>query len=273
MECYFINLQNAEERRKEITRNFSEMAAPGWHLDRFAAIDAEYVRLNQIPGTKRDAEKACFLSHTFVLQQCRRSERTIWVMEDDAVFGRQTCSLAESVIGSIDPESWDIIFTDIIVTTVNAMVDLVAARRQLMVNRTVQLVNLASFPFAGATSYIVNGKSLERVCSILGSFRSIDVPYDLYVRNQVHNSNIRAIVIVPFITTLSSRAEFSSIQDNDALSPDRVLNLFRRLFWVDRNVAEHRSAISELEKTFCDDESKMFSTLFAAMVSGRIRWK
>ncbi len=60
MECFYINLDRATERRRAIEANFMNTRMPGWTLTRFPAVDAANV---STPGNLTASEKACFLSH------------------------------------------------------------------------------------------------------------------------------------------------------------------------------------------------------------------
>jgi hypothetical protein len=63
MDCFYINLGSAAERKLNIKRNFAAYKMPGWTLTRFSALDTAYFGRQNIAGTARPTEKASFLSH------------------------------------------------------------------------------------------------------------------------------------------------------------------------------------------------------------------
>ena len=89
VDCYYINLETAVERREQIEANFSAHAASGWTLTRFAATDAALAADSQVPGTLTSAEKACFLSHRALLRSLQDAVGPVMILEDDAIIGRR----------------------------------------------------------------------------------------------------------------------------------------------------------------------------------------
>ena len=50
MDCFYINLDSAKDRKLHIEENFAAYKKPGWTLTRFPAIDKAHVERNNIAG-------------------------------------------------------------------------------------------------------------------------------------------------------------------------------------------------------------------------------
>ena len=184
MKCFYINLDKSINRKINIENNFLENNTSAWTLTRFSAIDVMYVENNKIEGALRANEKACFLSHKFVIKENINCEEPILVMEDDAIFGKSTCAILDNFIKGSDKFEWDILFTDVGVGP-EVMLDLINLRKRLSINQENTLLDLAKLQFFGATSYILNPKSLKKVFNLLDENVLLNIPYDLYLRSLI----------------------------------------------------------------------------------------
>ena len=80
------------------------------------------------------------------------------------------------------PESaWDIIFPDICVWDVHAMIDLLFLRRKLG-NGMYRALPLKNVPWVATTSYIVNRASKQKLLNLISDAKALDVAYDLRVQ-------------------------------------------------------------------------------------------
>lgn len=98
MLCCYINLAERKDRRQRLEKSFLENASSNWQLKRIEAIDARLVRERGVKGSLRDAEKACFLSHSFSLGIHRELQSPLLIVEDDAEFGPLSCSAIEAAV-------------------------------------------------------------------------------------------------------------------------------------------------------------------------------
>ena len=55
MDCCYINLDAAAQRRQDIEASFARAARPVWTLQRFPALDGDYVERHQVPGSRSRA--------------------------------------------------------------------------------------------------------------------------------------------------------------------------------------------------------------------------
>jgi GR25 family glycosyltransferase involved in LPS biosynthesis len=282
MDCFYINLDAAEERRTRVETNFSVCRKPGWTLTRFPAIDKTYVERNAIPGATRPGEKGCFLSHQFLMEQQLADEKTYLIMEDDAQFGVRTCTIIDTVLKRNAQLDWDIMYTDVCIPNVVNMRELLNFRRDLRRNKTeVAFMDLCGVGFAGTTAYIVNGRSKHKLHEALASYRPIDLPYDLFLRQQSHAGSLKIFSLFPFVTTLSDYSDESQIKAAGANTIDTAWNMFRKMIWIERNLKNCNATLDLLKETLCgdlpdpepaaanDEELVAFNTLFSSMAAIR----
>lgn len=264
MKCIYINLDKETRRRSEIEENFSLHTKPGWTLERFSAVDTRQVEEKQVRGSLRPPEKACFLSHRAVLENNANAAAPFMILEDDVMFGPSTCVPIDRLEGIGDSHEWDIVFAEVCVPQIGKMAELIKLRQQLSATQEVKLLDLSQFIFAGATAYIVNHKSVKKILAYMDAESELNLPYDLLLRKMVLERKLTAFTFFPFITSFSIEAG-SAIRESTAT--ELTFNLFRKMMWVDRNLESIIPSIVDLDAAACDDESRMFGVLFAAMVS------
>lgn len=268
MECHYINLESQIDRRDAIERNFQVNGTEGWRLHRFEAVTASDVDRMGTPGRLRAGEKACFLSHRNLVRSVAAAGAPVMIMEDDAVFGAMTCRAIDAALGTASEADWDIVFTDICVGDLGFWPDFIRIRREFDQSREIKLFDLAQIHFSGANGYILSPQFAPLFSRLLDEVESFDAPYDIYLRFLVRQFKLRAFVIVPFVTSISDMAERSSIQ-HPGEDPIRIMNLFRRMTWMERDLSEHRETIDGLRARYSNEETRMFSVLFEALMSSR----
>lgn len=267
MECFYINLDSASQRRQTLEDNFNAVKGPRWNLARYPAKDAAFVEAQRIPGRLSSTEKACFASHRDLILQSMQAEGHVMILEDDACFGRMTCEAIDQHI-AFNPQlaGWDVVYTDVGIPNVGDMVEMLRMRQQLPPD-ALNFFDLRAVAFAGATAYIVHKDSKKKLYDLLSQASSLDVPYDLYLRKLVVESRITALAAFPFITTLSELSGASQIQLGAHEVTEAALGLFRKMIWRERDLDAQRAELAELARNFCDDESRAFGTLWAVMAN------
>ena len=86
MDCFYINLDSAVERKVNFENNFNMHKKQDWNLTRFSAVDAEFVKNQKVLGELNPGEKGCFLSHKKIIGGNFGHDRPIFILEDDAVL-------------------------------------------------------------------------------------------------------------------------------------------------------------------------------------------
>lgn len=267
MDCFYINLDSAKTRKIHLEQSFSEHKREHWNLRRFSAIDADCVQSNNVPGTLAPSAKACFLSHRQIIKSNLTDERPILLMEDDVALGRHTCEAVDNLLRNEKTLDWDVAFTDVCIPLLQTMVDLVRLRRQLAATGQIVLLDLVKMVFGGSAAYVVNGRSKRKLAAMLDATDSLSIPYDLFLRKLVYEKKLSAFVFFPFITSLSDFSEVSQIQTSAGSAADLLWNTFRKLIWMDRDLKRQETILGEITSRLCDEESRVFGPIFAAMAS------
>ena len=195
------------------------------------------------------------------------------ILEDDVLFGKHSCKTIEGAVASIPVTGWDLIFTDVCITNIHSMIELLELRRSLVANQQTAVLDIKPLMFAGATAYVINRGSKAKVLDLLDRADPLDVPYDLYLRERIRRSEINARVLFPFATSLSVLAESSSIQQSDGSVADLVWNAFRRLVWSERDIEQAVRPLEGIEHEYFDSETTAVSRILAAQLSPRYRLK
>lgn len=270
MDCFYINLDSAVQRKTRLEDNFAAVRKADWNLIRFPAIDAVYVQNKNIGGKAKPAEKGCFLSHQILIGQQLSDDKTFFILEDDAVLGARTCALIDKVLGRNKTLDWDILFTDVCITELVTMQELLKYRRDLASKKIeVAFLDLSKVIFGGSTAYLVNGKSKQKVFDALQAATEIDMPYDLYLRHLASRSSLKVFSLFPFVTSLSEFSDASQIRDSNQATIVTVWNLYRKMVWIERDLDKSRAALENYKNMFCDDEMIAFGTLFSLMAAIR----
>jgi len=276
MECFYINLASAADRKDKIETNFQACKKPGWTLSRFAAIDTDYVKNQNIQGRAKPAEKACFLSHKILIGSKLAEGKTFFILEDDAIFGARTCDLVDTILRQNRNLDWDILFTDVCIPEITTMFELLKYRRKLGSEKLeIAFMDLSKTVFAGSTAYLVNAKSRQKIYDLLDAARAVDLPYDLYLRQLIRNSLLKGFSLFPFVTSLSDFSEASQIRSMDVTTIEFAWNMFRKMIWVERNMESCKSTLQIVKGMLrvddaepeADDELTAFKTLFASMAA------
>jgi GR25 family glycosyltransferase involved in LPS biosynthesis len=274
MNCILISLQRQSARRERVEANFRGTGHRGWELAHLNAVDAEQVTSSAVQGRLSAPEKGCFLSHLVALQSTRASAEHIFLVEDDVLFGQNTFSAIDAALQMAANLEWDLMFTDVCVPSIHAMVNLYMLRRELAPKNQSKLLPLNSIPFAGSTAYLVNGKSKDKLIALLTENQALNVPYDLTLRRLVQQSRLTGFVIFPFATSLSSFADASQIQGNEATKvADIAWNAFRRLVWAEASVENATLNLDSIGDQYFDPECRAFTRILSCMLSANFQPK
>ena len=149
MQCCYINLDRALQRKEDIEASFKAAARPGWRLGRFRALDAAFVEEQLVEGSRTKSEKACFMSHRAVIQKYAGSAEHLLVVEDDVVFGVATFDIVDGFLQQNAEEDWDLLFLDISAIDIRDMLTMYFNREKFIRQRKVIPLDLARLPFFG----------------------------------------------------------------------------------------------------------------------------
>lgn len=263
MECFYINLDDATNRRDCIESNFFTHKAFGWNLTRVPAIDKQYVEDNAIKGTLTSGEKGCFLSHKKTIVQSLNNDENILILEDDAIIGEKTCSSIEVLIQEMYEKNieWDILFSDIGIHFASRVGFFVEHRRQFDTIPELKIFNLENIIFTCATAYIINGKSKQKIASLL-DFEILDTPIDSLYNNLIKEKKIKAYIAFPFPTSVSDFANISTINDQKIDLGTMIFYNFRKMLWIDRNLEQTQETLDQINATLVNVPYEKSETVF-----------
>jgi hypothetical protein len=169
---------------------------------------------------------------------------------------------------------WDILFTDLIIPDVHTMIDLYRLRKELVLRNEVRLLSLKNVVFGGATAYLVNAAAKDKLLSLFPENAALDMPYDLCLRQLIHQGHLRGFAIFPFPTSLSPLADASTIQTADATRiADAAWNAFRRMIWSERSLGEATSNLDQIDDGFFDPECRAFAKILSCLLSANFQSK
>ena len=264
MECLYINLESAVARRDTLEASFRRSALPGWTLERWPATTAAQVEADNIEGRLPSGHKGCFLSHRALISAHATRPGHLMVLEDDAQYGARTCTLIDQILSNNPDLKWDVLWTDLAVTDPAGLLRFAKLRRELSASGDALIIDLSQVSYAGSTAYIVHESAKARVAEMLAEGSSIDIPYDLRLRQLVYEGRLSGHVIFPFLTTISQHAFQSNIHVNTENCNEWIWNAFRRLSWLERDVEAEQALIFEMMPQICDLEASLYGLLLGA---------
>lgn len=242
---HYINLDTSLDRRSAIEATIARAGLTGLYR-RFPAIAGD----GKPPGCRLSAAQyGCFRSHHDLLTGLTPDGGFIHVLEDDAMLARPFGPALQSVIGGGLMEPFDIVFTETMV-----MPDVLHIRmlkglfdRNAGPGRppSLSLMDLATKDFAGATSYFVNPRSLDRVkASLAGALAAGPVrPLDLVYCDAARAGRLKVGLLFPFLSGLDTRLS-STIRPETASAAASLL--LRGAFFVEADIEASRRAMAEL---------------------------
>jgi GR25 family glycosyltransferase involved in LPS biosynthesis len=261
--CVFINLPDAEDRRRSVEASFASAQTDGWTLRRFEALGPDAVA--DISGALSPAEKACFASHRAALGQHLDGDDPVLIAEDDAVFAPQAFGVLDALLAQHG--ALDVIYGDTVFDA-NLMIAMASRRDAMAAQGEYQAVDLAGRPYFAAAAYVVRGSAKRRLHAALSEPAALNQAYDIALRDLCHRGQFRMAVAFPFVTTVAALAEGSQVQDRDGGVFDATLNAFRRLMYVGRDLEACRADIARLQATAASgDTTRLTGDLFSVMAS------
>lgn len=268
MDCIYINLESKADRRLSIESNFEAVKKDGYTIRRLNAINVENVVKNGVKGNLRDTEKACFLSHKAALKLSLETDTHSLIMEDDALLSKSTFDSLENLIKSNSKLEWDIIYLEACIPEVVTMLKLVTLKNSLKRNNSpTVMIDLRQFNYAGATAYVVNKKSKQKIHNMVDKIKLLDVPYDIVLREMLQDHRFFAYVAFPFLSSFSNTAFDSDIRLDYEKMTDLAWILFRKLMWQDSDVEKDAELYKKLREALTTPESDAFATIVSASVS------
>jgi GR25 family glycosyltransferase involved in LPS biosynthesis len=275
IDIYYINLDQAIDRKKSLEENLSKFKDDNFTVSRINAINVNYILENNIKGSIRDSEKACFLSHMKAIESSLGNENSCFIIEDDAMFG-PSANLITNLEKNVD-KNIDLIFTDICIPNIHDMIDLFFLRKECVHSKKLIYLDLKKLSaFAGTSAYLIPNKSKRKVFELIQKYKKLDLPYDLFLRQCIYKNNLNGVFIFPFLTSLSNDSLLTQNQLPEEKITDLTWDTFRRLMFVDSEMIDFdfMNLLSEnIEKNFYDSQSENFTKILKVIVSEKFRSK
>ena len=145
------------------------------------------------------------------------------------------------------------------------MVDTLRFRRELTAKKIeITFMNLTKINFVGSTAYLVNPKSKQKLYDLLDAADELNIPYDLYLRGLAHISALKVFALFPFVTSLSEFSEMSQIKLSGLNRGQLAWNMFRKMIWMERNLADCKSGLEFLKSKLTDKDMVEFKSLLSS---------
>lgn len=236
---YYINLKRDKLRDAHMQEHIKDLNFKNY--TRFEALDGK--ELSKSYDTKLDAGSlGCGFSHKAILEANLMNNTHLHVAEDDALFHSYLPKIFKAINTKVD---WDIIYTDIYFSmlTPTMFYQLHEKYKLYKTRGDISIVNLKGIDFSGATSYFVNKNSIKKFNDFLGSDWYKHSKHDTYINSLVQKGELKAFVILPFVSTLSPHSINSTI-DESYNSNMLALDTLRKSFYID---AKHIELSDKLE--------------------------
>ncbi len=263
MRCLYINLDAAEDRRRDLEASFTAAAPAGWTLERTPAVNAGKLPPQLSPLTP--PERACWASHLRVLESVRADEGAVLVVEDDTIFSPEAFAVLPRMLEAAP--DYDLVFGDLIPTDIMALANLTRRWPKLANKGHSALEDLTASTFAGASAYMLRASAAPRLVGALQDRELQALPYDLALGRLVRIGKLRAGFCFPFVTAPGPHADASSIQDAQSRFRDAAFNAYRRLLFVRRDLAQCRRDAEQIEASHEDEAAKLAGNFLGAFLS------
>lgn len=256
MDCRFINLDAATERRAALERAFAENL-PNWRLSRVQAVAGADAA--EQPGSLSPAEKGCFLSHLRALESSLSEDGPSLILEDDVTFSPKLPAVFRNVSRALG--DWDVLFAECLISDPAEMLNLGKRWPDLAARGEYLVLDLSEIPFAGSSAYFVSPSAKERLLGLLRN-QPLDLGYDITLRNLARRGDVKVHAIAPFPVGLAAVADDSQIREDRP--GDAALTAFRRSLFVDRDLSAIRASLGCRDM---DENAEFVGAVFSALAS------
>jgi len=270
---HYINLDRATSRRATIEENLAKFVGPGVAIRRIRAVDEGYVTRHKIAGSTTHREKACFLSHRRAIERSLDTPGYTLILEDDAQLGSRTMPVLNMLLPAASGK-FDVIFTDLSVTSVQSMLSLFKFRREQTRNQCAGIFHTRKLDnFFGAAAYVLDDRSKRKLLSLLKQVHLINLPYDQFLAAGTRAEALTSGYCFPFLTTQSPHASNSQIQPDDYQLCNMAWNDFRRLMFLEADTTQAGKLpldVNQISEDFCGREASCFTSILKVILSDKL---
>jgi GR25 family glycosyltransferase involved in LPS biosynthesis len=260
---FYINLDRNPQRRERFESNLQRTGAKE-RYQRLAAVDSVRAMQSADETKLTPGALGCWMSHVQILRENLDSDRHLHIVEDDAFLPSDFVPSLDAILQTteVSAPDWDMLFTEIFVPVHQSVFDDFAARlASYRKDRNIAVINLARIDFAATSSYVVNRQSIRKLLDLLDGKWTGAKPLDLFLRELVQSRTIKALLTVPFLSTLTPDARHSDVESETRSR--HGMNLFRAAFYRHAKLDDLANRIAELAKGSRPDP---LHSIFADMV-------
>ncbi|AUN28970.1 glycosyltransferase family 25 protein [Niveispirillum cyanobacteriorum] len=272
IDLMYINLDRATERRESLEQNIRDANfSSAWRMHRFPAVQATSDQVAKMPGAASANLKGNWLSHIGCMWHAISNgwQSHLLIVEDDAKFSNKAESVINLAVNHLSPDSWDIIFLDLIIGRAIDMPYFFSLRQNCAMNdNNSVIVNMNwlhdHFALTGAGAYLVNKASLVNIFRQFNA-DEISVAYDVILRHMITTNAVKAFAVFPFPVTVSAHSDSPTVDHTDAWVYEcSLMNEFRRLIWTESELELQKRAIARGEVT---PDVLKFQSIFSRLLS------
>ncbi|MDR3424072.1 MAG: glycosyltransferase family 25 protein [Alphaproteobacteria bacterium] len=281
---FFINLDHNTHRRAETETELARHNLTS-RYQRFAAAEGNALNAPN-PHNLSDGVLGCFTSHYLLLKQNLDAGKHLHVIEDEVLFASCAERVISWVIASGFLDSFDIVFTDISVPLRNEVYKMYKTAYDKAVARDASgkiisvnfdVLNVCNRPYASTSSFLVNKRSIGKLCGILESelMRGTGNPIDLIIRDKNRQGALRVGCIFPFVTSVRLDNSFAStIDPRPDREPELAVDIARQLFFIESDWSQCQAYLDRYApKPQTEDKlSSMLGQLLTYSLSDKYRF-
>ncbi len=223
----YINLDRKPERRRRMEAELRRFRLSQFY-QRVRAVDGHAIQPDFWGATM-----GCFRSHLKAVEIARDAGGIVHIMEDDRLLSGRLRSFLQSPQCQGLLRTFDLVFLDMWVDpgTVEQYRQALAAAAGGL-----NIVNLRGLRVGSAASYLVSGRSAGRIAELLAAEaeRGPRVPVDDFYSRMVQTADLKAAVILPFLTCMDMETATDSAIQIRGKEYMTMQVLMRTAFFVER---------------------------------------
>lgn len=241
---YYINLKQSKTRNNFMQEQFKKLR-----------IEKKYTRSEAVNGKEvyskyktklNEGSLGCWLSHEKILSSNYDSKQHIHILEDDAFLSPAFVKAFEAFESKVE---WDIIFTDVYFSmlTPSNFYKINEKYKLFKDKKQISLLNLYGIPFNATTSYFINKNSIKKLDSLLGRNYNSTIKHDSKINNLIQTKKLKAYIMIPFTTTISSSSDVSTI-DESYNTNLLAMDFIRKSFFIEANTKKILKEIDSIKE-------------------------
>jgi GR25 family glycosyltransferase involved in LPS biosynthesis len=234
----FLNLPRSETRRAALLKHLAEVGAAERYRH-YEAIDGRAVAA-QHPTKLDPGNLGLWLSHEKVLQECGATPKShLHIIEDDAILPRNAVPVFDDLLRQVTQSipDWDLLFTDVFIAPSTEFFAALSEKvRHYARTKSHVLMDLSRIPFSCTSSLFINRASLTKYARLIAGHWAAGWPIDMHLRDLVLRKQLKAILTVPFMTSISPHSDESEIR-GELDRTRRVCDVYRRGFFQEADLS------------------------------------